>query len=490
MTKRIATPACTAIACAVAVLAAQQNRPASVDERIARIEGHLVPAMVVKGQLVPAMGLAERMRFYNTPGVSLAVINGGVVEWTRGYGVTEAEGERAVTPHTRFQAASISKPVTALAALRLVEQGRLALDENVNSRLTSWKVPDNEFTRQEKVTLRRLLSHSAGLTVQGFPGYAADAPVPSLVQVLDGVTPANTVPIRVDVVPGSLWRYSGGGYTIVQQLLVDVAGRPFPALMRDLVLQPLGMIDSTYEQPLPGALRADAASGHGTDGKVISGQYHTYPEMAAAGLWTTAADLARFAVGVQQAMAGRSNVLSRATAKEMLTLQKGTYGLGLSLSGKGRSARFGHGGSNAGFQCGMVAYVDTGQGAVVMTNGDRGGMLAGEILRAIALEYDWPEYPGGTERTIARIDPAVYQAYVGAYEMAPGSVIEIRAAGGKMTAKFPMPGTPTVELLPESATTFFDPVLTVDIVFVAGPDGATSHLLMNGAIRARRLPER
>jgi CubicO group peptidase (beta-lactamase class C family) len=398
MRRRIPSLVVVATACAVAVIAAKQAPPrAAVDQRIARIESHLVPGVVVKDRPAQTITIAERIRFYDTPGVSVAVINGGVIEWVRGYGVMEAGGTQPVTPRTRFQAASISKPVAAMAALRLVQEGRLALDEDVNSKLTSWKVPENEFTKQEKVTLRRLLSHSAGLTVHGFPGYAANAPLPALAQILDGVTPANTAAVRVDVLPGSLWRYSGGGYTVMQQLLLDVTGRPFPQFMKATVLQPLAMDDSTYEQPLPDALRAQAASGHRADGKVIEGRHHTYPEMAAAGLWTTPTDLARFAIALQQAIAGTSTtVLAQATAKEMLTLQKGSYGLGLSLQGSGRAARFGHGGSNEGFRCEMVAYVETGQGAVVMTNGDRGARLGQEILRAIAREYGWADYPGPT----------------------------------------------------------------------------------------------
>ncbi len=432
MKRRVTALSCAVVACATAALLARQAPSAAVEERVRRIETHLVPATVIKGEPVAAMSIQERMRFHNTPGVSVAVINGGVVEWSRGYGATEGDGKDPVTTHTRFQAASISKPVAAAAALKLVEQGRLALDENVNARMTSWKVPDNAFTKDEKVTLRRLLSHSAGLTVHGFPGYAAGATVPSLVQILDGAAPANTSPIRVDTVPGTLWRYSGGGYTIVQQLVLDVTRRPFPEFMKETVLQPLGMTDSMYEQPLPENLRARAASGHGADGKVIGGRYHTYPELAAAGLWTTASDLARFAIGIQRAAAGKSNVLAQATAKQMLTVQKDSYGLGLSLSGNGPTARFGHGGSNAGFQCQMTAYVETGQGAVVMTNGDRGGSLAGEILRAIASEYAWPGYPGPKERTRAAIDPAVYAAYAGRYEVQPGNlIVTVRVTGGR-----------------------------------------------------------
>jgi len=489
MKRHVPALICVAVACAVAVIGASQAPPqAAVDQRIARIESHLLPGIVIKGS-PPQMTIAERMRFYNTPGVSVAVINGGVVEWARGYGVAEAGGTAPVTPHTRFQAASISKPVAAMAALRLVQEKRLALDEDVNAKLTSWKVPENEFTKQEKVTLRRLLSHSAGLTVHGFPGYAAGAPLPAVTQILDGITPANTAAIRVDVVPGSLWRYSGGGYTLMQQLLVDVTGRPFPQFMKATVLQPLGMNDSTYEQPLPEALRAQAASGHRSDGKVIEGRYHTYPEMAAAGLWTTPTDLARFAVALQQAIGGKSKpVLTQATTTEMLTLQKGSYGLGLSLEGGSAAPRFGHGGSNEGFRCGMVAYVRTGQGAVVMTNGDNGSRLGQEILRAIAAEYGWAGYPGPREKTVTQVDPAIFQAYVGRYEMVTGRIVSVRVEGNKLLAQMQAAGEQAMELHAESATKFFILELENEIEFVKGPDGQISHLLINGAMRAQRLP--
>ena len=364
-----------------------QDVSSSPEARAARVEQGLLPGIVIAGRPLPAKPLAERMAALKTPGVSVAVINGGVIEWAKGYGVIETGGNTPVTPQTLFQAASLSKPVAALAALRLVEQGKLALDQDVNERLTSWKVPENEFTRTEKITLRRLLSHSAGLTVSGFPGYSADAPVPPLVQVLDGQKPANTAAIRADVVPGTIWRYAGGGYTVMQQLLMDVTGRPFPLLLAEMVLQPIGMKDSTYEQPLPDARRAAAASGHLTTGGLLPGRYHTYPEMAAAGLWTTPTDLARFLVEIQQALQGRSKVLTPAMAREMVTVQKGSYGLGLGLDGSGPSATFGHGGSNAGFKCQMTAFIESGRGAVVMTNGDQGGRLAMEMLRAVAAEY-------------------------------------------------------------------------------------------------------
>ena len=309
------------------------------------------------------------MQKRHVPGLSLAIIQDGRIVKAKGYGVTEKGGEVPVTTSTLFQAGSISKPVSALGALCLVERGKLALDEDVNARLTSWKVPPNEFTGKKKVTLRGLLSHTAGLTVHGFPGYATDEPVPTLVQVLDGAKPANTAPIRVDVLPGSLWRYSGGGYTVMQQMVVDVTGRPFPQFMRETVLVPLGMKESTFEQPLPAERARLTATGHYPDRSLVKGKWHIYPEMAAAGLWTTPSDLARFAVGVQEAAAGKSGkTLSRRMAREMLTEQKDSYGLGFGLEGSGAALRFGHGGRDEGFDARLTACAETGQGAAIMIN--------------------------------------------------------------------------------------------------------------------------
>jgi len=361
---------------------------ADLDQKIQRVEQGLRPASVSKGTAIPKMTITERLHFYKVPGASVAVMQDGKVEWARGFGVTSAEGGKPVDAETLFQAASISKHVGALVALHLVDEGKLSLDEDINLKLRSWKVPENEFTRTEKVTLRRLLNHSAGLTVHGFPGYAAGAPVPSLVEILDGKKPANTDPIRVDVVPGTLWRYSGGGYEVMQQLVMDVMGKPFPQLAREIVLGPLGMSRSTYEQPLPSRFEGNAASAHHADGAAIPGKWHTYPEMTAAGLWTTPSDLLRV---VRELQIG-GHVLKPETQRQMLTKVLGDYGLGLALAETGGQKSFSHGGSNAGFQCMMFGYVEGGRGAVVMTNGDRGGALAGEILRSIAAEYGWPDY--------------------------------------------------------------------------------------------------
>lgn len=202
----------------------------------------------------------------------------------------------------------------------MVERGELTLDDDVNAKLKSWKVPENEFTQKEKVTLRRLLSHTAGLTVHGFPGYDINERMPSVVQVLDGA--GNTAAVRVNVVPGSISRYSGGGYTVMQQLVSDVTGKSFPEYVSEAVLAPLGMSSSTYRQPIPHDRAPETASGHYADRSVVPGKWHVYPEMAAAGLWTTPSDLARFAIEIQLSLAGKSNkVLSQAMTRQQLTVQ-------------------------------------------------------------------------------------------------------------------------------------------------------------------------
>lgn len=364
--------------------------------RFNRFEQGLRPAVVIRGAPAQAMPLDERMRFYKVPGVSIAIIDDFHIVGACGYGsrTTDSTGtlrSRQVTPATAFQAASISKSVAALATLQLVQDGRLSLDTNVNRWLTTWKIPGNEFTRQRSVTLRALMSHGAGFTVHGFEGYAAGAAVPTLVQVLDGVPPANSPPIRVDKTPGGSYRYSGGGYTVMQQLVIDVSSMSFSDFMHRRVLGPLGMTRSAYAQPLPTRDTAMAASGFRADGSMVPGRYHTYPELAAAGLWTTPSDLARFVIAVVRAASGQLHgILSRQLAQEMLTPQTGHYGLGVFVDSVGRAIYFSHTGGNEGFTAYYVGFPASGRGAVVMTNSDAGGGLFEEIMRGIAVEYGWP----------------------------------------------------------------------------------------------------
>jgi CubicO group peptidase (beta-lactamase class C family) len=455
---------------------------AGIAGRIQRVENGLLPAVMIKGQN-SAMRLAERMAHYKVPGLSVAVINDGKIEWARGYGVVEKDGGKPVTADTLFLAGSISKPVAALAALRLVEQGKLNLDEDVNLKLKTWKVPESEFTSEKKVTLRGLLSHSAGLTVHGFPGYAVDAPMPTLVQILNGEKPANTPAIRADIVPGSRWRYSGGGYTVMQLLMMDVTGRSFPELTRDLIFAPSGMRQSTYDNPLPKSLEDAAATAHRMNGDKVKGRWHIYPEMAAAGLWTTPSDLARYAIEVQRALAGQSKLLSRAMAEQMVTVQKGSHGLGPGLDDAGKdSARFSHGGVDEGFEALFTAYCKGGRGAVVMMNANRAMPLAHELIRAIAREYGWPNFLP-LERVLAKVDPATYRKYAGLYQLDSGFKITMMAEDGRLWAQGQ--GQSRFELLPESETKYFSENGIVHS-FELGQSGEVAAVLIEQGGRTMR----
>lgn len=324
--------------CATHTTLSQKTAPLSAEtqQHIKDVEAGLLPSVVVKGDAHPGHSINERMAALHVPGVSVAVIHHGVIEWAQGFGVMSAGGP-PVTAETLFQAGSISKPVAAMAALHQVQLGKLSLDADVNTVLTSWKLPDAPSAGGKIVTLRELLTHTGGTTVHGFPGYATDATVPTLVQVLNGEKPANTPAIRIEAEPGSKWNYSGGGYTIMQQMLVDETKETFPKLLHDSVLAPIGMTHSTYQQPLPADLRATAATPYEADGKPVAGGAHTYPEMAAAGLWTTPTDLARYLIEVQHSLKGEWNhVLSQQMTKEMLTPGKGDYGLGLAIGGAGQ----------------------------------------------------------------------------------------------------------------------------------------------------------
>ncbi|HEV8002561.1 MAG TPA: serine hydrolase domain-containing protein [Planctomycetaceae bacterium] len=449
-----------------------------VGQRIATAESNLIPVVRIKGHA--AGKLAERMKQLRVPGVSVAVINDYKIEWAKGYGLADSKTQAPVTTETLFQAGSVSKPVAAMAALKLVEEGKLNLDRDVNAQLKSWKVPENKFTEKHPVDLRAILSHTAGFTVHGFPGYAVGKPIPTLPQIFDGVKPANTRSIRVDKVPGKGFRYSGGGTTVMQQLVIDVTGRPFPQVTHDLVLAPLAMTSSSYEQPLPADWAARTATAHNRLGNPIPGRWHIYPEMAAAGLWTTPSDVARYIIEVQLAHVGKSHkVLSHKMVEEMLTPQNGgPVGLGPFLEGSGSSRRFEHGGSDAGFICKFVGYLDRGQGAMVMTNSDNGGQLAEEVLNGIAVAYGWPDYLG-PERVIVKLDPKTRDAYLGAYSLGFFGEMKVERRGDVLFAGSPAAGES--ELFFESETKFITDNPQITGRFVRDSQGQVADVIINMA---------
>jgi CubicO group peptidase (beta-lactamase class C family) len=485
--------ACMLLLLAVAGRAkAQTGLEALQEPRIERVLGGLRPPIAIKGQPPVRWKLAERMADGHVPGLSIAVIDDGKIAWARGFGVREAGTNELVTTSTLFEAQSISKAVAATATLVLVNSGRLSLDESPNTYLKSWKLPYNEFQAHEKVTLRRILSHSSGLTVGGFAGYRTGDALPTLLQILNGEKPANNPAIRVDFVPGSKSRYSGGGAEVMQQLLLDVTGQPFPALMKRLVLEPAGMTLSTYQQPLPEARWSDAASGHDGAGAVIKGKWPIHPEMAAGGLWTTPTDLAKWALEITKAWTGNgSKLFSKAIATEMLTVQKAPYGLGVELARTGQSLEFSHGGSNSGFRAFLVMFPAVGKGAVIMANGDQADFIIGSLITTIASEYHWPSRMQ-TEREVVALSNAQLDALVGVYSLPPGPsgapvTYEVtREGNGLFTELKGLGSYPKSEIFPASEISFFS-LVGMDVNFTLGSSGRATSLKM-GEIMGIRQP--
>lgn len=435
-------------------LAATTGFAATPPSVIESMQQSVTPPVVIRGEQHPPVSLATRMSQLHVNAVSIAVIRDGKLDWARAYGIADQERHIAATPDTLFQAGSISKPLAALAALKRVDAGALDLDRNVNDYLKSWKLPDNEFTVAHKVTIRNILNHTAGLTVWGFPGYSREGKMPSTVEVLDGK--GNTPAIRVWKQPDLSWRYSGGGYTILQLLLSDQSGVPFPVLMRESVLIPLQMNHSTYEQPLPEALHPLAASGYDRNGKKVEGDWHVYPEMAAAGLWTTPRELAKYVIAIQNTNLGRAHFLSPTMAHAMLTPGMNHHGLGPVITADG--LRFGHGGADDGFQAEVTGFLDGRGGVVVMANSDNGGRLAQELILTLGHLYDWPGIKP-VERTVADVPSAALDRLVGSYALPSGEdagkTEDLNVTREEAALVVTYKGTRAMTLLPESDVKFF-----------------------------------
>jgi CubicO group peptidase (beta-lactamase class C family) len=379
------------IAGSLACASAPAPDATDIAARVVRIENDIIAISAAGVDSGTAQSLLSRMTALRVPGLSVAVFDSGRIVWARAYGVVDRNTDIIVDTATLFQAASISKPVTSVGMFRLVEQRHISLDTDVNTQLRSWAVPENRFTQIEKVTPRRLVTHMSGLNVHGFFGYRSNEALPTLLQILNGEPPANSPAVRVDTVPGVRETYSGGGFVVLQLLMEDVSGRSFGDLLKDLVLKPAGMVHSTFAQPLPVELAGRATTGHNDTGAVIAGRSHVHPELAAAGLWSTPSDLARFMISVGRSYRGEpGGLLEQPSARTMLTAVPRGSGQGFGLSGEGNAFRYRHSGGNAGFTCYAVAFADIGRGMVVMTNSDRGTQLIRELTRAVAREYGWP----------------------------------------------------------------------------------------------------
>lgn len=449
------------LAC-VLYLAGCETQESLTRKRIRQVERGLLRAVTLKDQRPEKLALSARMPFYKVPAVSLAVMDRHELEWARAYGVRDAGTHEPVTTETVFQAGALGQAVVAAAALRLVAQGRLDLDEDVNARLKTWKVPSNEFSNQGTVTLHGLLTHTAGFPEGSLPGYSRNRRPPSLLDLLAGRASAMSAAVEPDAVPGQGFpRPSEAGLAVLQQLLEDVTETPFAALMSELVLGPLEMAHSVFESPDPKGLPAPAASGYDREGRPVEGGSLVYPASSAAGLWTNPSEVVSFLEDLMRAAMGRGGrVLPPDPARSMLTPQAGTWSFGFGVEGSAHDVRFHLRGRTEGFACTLDAYPYLGQGAVIMTNSDNGLLLADEILRALSEVYEWPDYKP-LERTLYRLDPSIYRSYVGRYEVTPEYVLDVAHEDYYLVIR-PTGQAPT-RFFVESQTFFFsiDPYIRI-----------------------------
>ena len=403
----------------------QTDAQSELDSRISRIENGLIARLQIKGSPKEYFNLDERLAELGIPGLSVAFASNGEIEWARAYGMADVSDNKPMTTGSYLLAGSISKPLAAVRSLQLVEDEVFNLDDDVNDYLTSWQVPDNEFTVTEKVTLRRILNHTAGLTVWGFPGYDKGDEIPSIVDVLDGK--GNTDPVRVFRQPGEAWQYSGGGYTVMQLAIEDTEDVDFAQSMKENVLEPMRMPGSTYENPLPNELHGIAATGYRENGDEVEGKWPIYPEMAAAGLWTTPSELIQYGIEIQRILqSGQDGILSYKTVSEMLDAESDTHGLGPSV----QDHTFGHGGADEGFRAQLFAWKDQPYAVAVMVNSDNGKVIR-ELLLSIANEYGLPGIVP-VVREIAEMPPEDLQKFAGRYELAETDVFDIAVDGSRL----------------------------------------------------------
>ena len=454
-------------------------RQALTNKRIAAAEHGLKRAVYLKGLKSEKLSLLDRMKFYQVPGVSLAVIDANAVEWSRTYGDKDALIRQPLTRETMFQAGAFSQMMTAAAALKLAEAGKIDLDADVGAWLKSWRLPPaSESGLGSKISLRSLLTHSAGLSDHVYIGYAQGDPLPTAGQILDGAPPANGGPAWVPASRKSALRtrYSEPGYLVAGQALTDVSGMAFPALMDASIIGPLGLKNSTFALPLPDDLRARAATGHTREGQPVKGLWNNYPEAAAKGLWTPPDDFAAFLLDLLGSAAGTpGKILSQASARAMLSAQAESYGFGVVVEGKDDDILFDLRGKTRGYACFMAVYPAKRQGAVIMTNSDNGFLLIQEIMAALSEAYGWAHYKP-EEKTVLRLDPASYQDFSGTYEVNPSYRLDVSQEDYYLVIR--PTGQTATKFYAESQTLFYSTDPYVRIQFLRNKAGAADGLVL------------
>jgi CubicO group peptidase (beta-lactamase class C family) len=476
---------CITLLCLVSLIILNQcknDNSTQTREKIKNVENSLMGW--VQTQDTVKWSLEERMKFYNIPGLSIAVIDNYKIDWAKGYGWADSEDQKPVTEKTLFQAASISKSLNAIGMLKLVQDQMVDLDADINKYLTSWHFPYDSITGENKITVTNLLSHTAGLNVHGFPGYEASEKLPLLKDILDGAKPSNTPAIRSQFEPGVRFQYSGGGVTISQQIVTDVTKQSYDSWMWENVLKPLGMSSSSFSQPPSDTKKDLLASGYHADGKKVKGKFHIYPEEAAAGLWTNPSDLCKYIIETQLSYQGKSEkVLSTELTKLRLTpFIDASSALGVFIDKRGDTRYFQHTGGNDGFTCQYYGSLDEGKGVVIMTNSDNGSILE-EIVNSVAYAYKWKNFYNPVMKNVVEISDSVLSTYTGQYSL-NGEVISCTKENEKLILNFRGMKWPVFFTSPND---FFVFEYKADMKFVNDSNGMVNGITLFGNILAPKI---
>lgn len=452
---------------------------ASVLRKIHLVENSLVGP--VKAKDTKGWTLHERMAHYGVNGVSIAVIHNYQLEWAKSYGLANASSKMPVTAQTLFQAGSVSKSLNAVGLLRLVEKGRVSLNTDIDRYLTSWKFSYDSLSKGHVITLAQLLSHTAGVNVAGFSGYRQGQALPNTVQILKGQAPANSSAVGPVRAPGERYEYSGGGTMITQLMVEDVTRQSYAQYMQQQVLQPLGMAASSFATPARNKARL-VAHGYYEDGKPVEGQYHLYPEQAAAGLWTTPSDLAKFIIALQQAYRGTSGrVLSPAMAKRMLTpYHDQRSALGVFVGNYNGTRYFEHDGLIYGYYCQYYGSLTGGNGVVVMTNSVNTALIP-EIVNSVAQVYGFKGLLRTKTETSLTLAEDVLTSYTGKYQLEPGAVLTVFTENHQLYVQ--LTGQNKIPLFAETEHKFYLKVVDAQLEFVkdAGGNISKAILYQNGS---------
>lgn len=464
----------------ISFLKAQPSRyPREVETSIKRVEESLGESIKTGNEPIR---LLERMKEYNIPAVSIAVIRNFKLEWAKAYGITQNGSPKPVNAETLFQAASISKSLNTLGALKLVQQNVLSLGADINDYLADWKFPYDSTIGNKKITLSHLLSHTGGTTVSGFRGYSTGEPIPTLIQILNGKKPANNRTVKSVFEAGLKTQYSGGGITIVQKIIEDVSGKSYDVYMKERILNLLGMKYSFFDVLPKENILDKLASGHKEDGTIINGKYHFYPEQAAASLWTNPTELSKFIIQLQKAFNGKKeNVITKEMAHLMLTPVMGENGLGTFIKKIGGNTYFNHSGANEGFRSYYIANLEKGDGVIVMINSNNNAIIP-EIVNSVAVVYGWKDYYKPIVRPTINLPIEVLKSYEGTYTANAGFTITIALNKYGLTAQ--ASNQPAFKLFAEAENKFFLKVVEASIEFLKNDNGKVTKLVLkqNGQV--------